>query len=357
LNNSKASSVVFKVQGGHDVGMGHIYRSICLADALTESGMVVDSFFCNPDKISRRFLECRGYDVNPYVGGTADKAILSQYLSENMIDGIILDQPVPEPALLGTLRVFRIELFVAALDYSDLTENRLDLIVNLYNHNHQFQAPQSKSGTCVEGLSYAIIRPDFDPYIIRKKTIRKHSQDILVSFGGGDPRGNTELVLDTLTAFQKGNMRFHVVIGPNLKDKEVVCRKAAKLHKIVRLYKSVTNMAELMFFCDFGLHGAGTMMLEMAALGTPSIVLPQNETEWSFGRFFVDHDVVKMPGYADNLNKVQLAEIIASLGEDSYERKRMSRAGKALVDGKGRWRITKLIQKGIQGTKCRDFLL
>jgi len=258
------------VQGGHDAGMGHIYRSISLADAFKEAGMVVDSFFCNPDEISLRFIECRGYRVNPYIGSMADEAILVQYLSANMIDGLIFDQPVPEPTLLEKLRILGTELFIAALDYSDITENRLYLIVNLYNHNHQFQTPQPKSVTCFKGPSYAIIRPDFDPYILRKKTIRKHSQDVLVSFGGGDPRRNTARVLNALTAFQKRGMRFHLVIGPNFKEKEVVCRKAAKLHKIVRLYDSVTNMAELMFSCDFGLHGAGTMMLEMAAVGTPA---------------------------------------------------------------------------------------
>lgn len=351
-------SVVFKVQGGCDVGMGHVYRSLCLADTLAEYGMVVDSFFCNPDPVSLQFIESRGYRARAYMTNnpTDDEALL-QHLSENMTGALVLDQPVSDPAFLERLESSGVNLFVAALDYVDMEEDRLDLIVNLYNHHPYLQVPCSENVAYVEGPSYAIIRPAFASYCARPKTIRKHARDVLVSFGGGDSRGNTVRVLDAVADLKNQDMCFHVVIGPNFVDKEAIRQKAGGVPGIVRIYESVMNIEELMFSCDFGLHGGGTMMLEMASVGTPSIVLPQNENEVRFGGFFVKQDVAKMPGYVNELREGQLAAIITELASDATERRRMSRVGKALVDGKGRCRIANLIRKGIGEAECRDFLL
>jgi UDP-2,4-diacetamido-2,4,6-trideoxy-beta-L-altropyranose hydrolase len=342
------TQVAFKVQGGHAFGMGHVNRSLCLADTLRECGADVRAFFCNEDAVSCRLINERGYQVRLCDFETANKANIYATCFTGNRGILVIDQPLPQSALLAELKRHTNDLFLIALDYMDMEERNLDLIVSLFNHHPRLREPKFASIAYVEGVAYAIIDQKFDSYIAKKKKIKPKAGNILISFGGSDPGQHTLRVLEELRLLKEPDLDFHVVVGPNFVHRGSIRRKADDLQVSVHLYESPANLAELMFMCDFGFVGAGTMMMEMAAVGTPAIVLPQNENETRFGRFFAAQRAAVLFDFAVHCPIEPLPRIVDRMVHDFSERSAMSEIGKSLVDGKGRYRIADLIQTSIR---------
>ena len=338
------TTVLFKVRGGHSVGLGHVRRSLCLAKTLEDDGLSIGAFFCNPDDVSTTLIQRDGYEVVHWILGDprSDASLLGRVLTMQA-DILVLDQPESDREFLHGLRGSGSRVAVVALDYFDMEEDRLDLIINLFNHHPSLKAPRSERVTYVEGPEYAIIRPAFDPFVAMEKPIREMARDVLVSFGGSDVSGNTLRVLDAVECIGNTDLRFHVVIGPSFADSDAIRQRLNALEAETLAYDSVPNMAELMFNCDMGLTGGGTTMMEMAVVGTPSMVLPQNERERSYACFFEKHGGTCVPGRMEEVSPEALADEIVSIAADCRKRALMNRAAKTLVDGKGRFRISRLI--------------
>jgi len=337
---------LIKVLGGPSIGMGHIMRSLALAEELRRRGIVVAGFLCNDDSHSQEKIKSNGFVC--VSGHWADGEMVEEELVRTIaikeVDILILDHPGDFLALCGTLKVAFPHLFVVALDNFALDNEYLDMIVNLFNHNPTLKTPASERVHYCEGVQYSIIRTGFDAYIDRERTVRPRAEDILVSFGGSDPKHNTLKVVEALRgSFPK--VIFHFVLGINFAHQDIVKRRVRQLAVKSRLCEDVENIEELMYRCDIGLCGAGSTMMELACLGTPAIILPQNENEARFADHFARHGAVRNLGLADKVTVEKVREAIIELAGDQAARQRMSIAEKRLVDGRGRERIAELIAR------------
>ena len=337
--------VWFKVQGSHAIGMGHVYRSLELADTFVREGLNVDRFYCNDDAVSLATISQAGYAVRAcYANEGRPLRSLVEDAANECPAALVLDQPEYVGPFLGALRCSGSGTRTIGLDYGDMTEPNLDFMINLHNHDPKRKRPACDNIEYREGLEYAIIREVFDRFAQQKKHIRDVARDVLVCFGGSDTSGNTMRVLQALGSIARTALTIHLVIGPNCRGRERLRRHAGSLSVESHIYESVADMGFLMHTCDLGIHGAGTMMLEMACVGKPSIVVPQTGAEQRFADAFVSRGVVKVAGLGGATVQKQFASELLSLIGDAEGRERMSRAGKALVDGRGRFRIAQLVK-------------
>lgn len=335
--------IAFKIAGGFDVGMGHVFRCLALADMFERRGWEVGTFFCSNDPVSLRQLEGAGRVAYPYDHGRPDVTEeLVRAILDHRHDAIILDQPESDPLLLEGLRRTDPNVKILALDYSDMEEDNLDVVVNLYNHNRQHARPISPKVRYAEGPSYAIMRDSFLPYIARDKETPSVAKSVLVSFGGSDIAGNTAKALHALERVSEAGMEIHLVIGPNFREADHTIAHARAMQKRVKVYQPPFDMAALMYRCELGIHGAGTMMLEMAAIGTPLVVVPQNDRERAFGQEFERRGIVIM-GNTSSACTQSLPSQLTAIIHDVHRRKEMSLLGKHAVDGCGRARIVELL--------------
>ena len=58
--------LMFLVRGGHDVGMGHVYRSMALAESMAAAGHDLLPFYCNDDSRCLAALQGHGHEVVSY---------------------------------------------------------------------------------------------------------------------------------------------------------------------------------------------------------------------------------------------------------------------------------------------------
>jgi spore coat polysaccharide biosynthesis predicted glycosyltransferase SpsG len=364
-----AVNILFKIMGSPEIGLGHVMRSLELASELKKDLEGKIFFHCNSDKrviekIEDKyavFLTKENVDVNADI---ADKVMRYD------IDILILDQMAEFMNLSRLVKLKKPDTLIVALDYFNYENSYLDIILNLYNHNRNVPNPEEEfTGEYYEGLEYAIIRDSFGEYVDKEKRIKENVNEILVTFGGSDTSENTIKVLNLLktlsfseaffvNAFLKGlkkalqkkkypldtlmndTPKVNIVIGPMFKNKDRIIEIAEKQDRY-EIYQDAANMEELIFNADLGFIGSGTTLMEFCALGTPAIVMPQNEREQRFANLFEKNDAIRIlkEGYPEEEKITLINEIISS----KEIREEMSRNQRQLIDGKGKERIKKII--------------
>lgn len=333
-------NILFKVMGSPEIGLGHVMRSLELASELKKDLEGKIFFHCNSDKrviekIKDKyavFLTKENVDVNADI---ADKVM------RYVIDVLLLDQMAENVNLCETVKLKKPDTLIVALDYFNYENGYLDIILNLYNHNLNVPNPKEEfTGEYYEGLEYAIIRDSFEEYIDKEKRIKENVNEILVTFGGSDTRENTIKVLNLLNKVQN-NPKVNIVIGPMFKNKDKIIEMAENRDRY-EIYQDAANMEELIFNADLGFIGSGTTLMEFCALGTPAIVMPQNEREQRFANLFEKKDVICI--LKESYPEEEIITLINEIISSKEIREKMSRNQRQLIDGKGKERIEKIIK-------------
>jgi len=335
-------NILFKVMGRPEIGLGHVMRSLELAHEI-KKGMEGKIFFhCNNDprvieKIKNEytvFLTVENMDVHEEI---ADK------IMEYDIDILIIDQIDENIELCRLVKLKKPETMIAALDYFNYGNRYLDIIINLYNHNLNISNPVKEfTGEYYEGIKYAIIRESFEKYRDKKKRIKDNVNEILITFGGSDMKGNTLKILNLLNKMNN-TAKVNTVIGPMFKNTNRII-KITENRDRYEIYQETENMEELIFTADLGFIGSGTTLLEFCALRTPAIVLPQNKREERFAELFEKNNAIRV--LKENYTEEEKISLIKKIIGSKEIREEMSGYQKQLIDGKGAERIKKIIIQG-----------
>lgn len=319
-------TILIKTIGSPQIGMGHIYRSLSLSKELEREFKVL--FHTNNIPQVRALVQEQG------VRYFEDKSVASVVESEN-VDLLLFDQLGDDEGLFETLKTCFPYLKIVALDYFNYDNEFVDVIINLFNHNLQKLKPDRDDVQYYEGLEYAIIREEFHRYISRRREILQRVSKVLVSFGGVDSKGNTRRALELLEMAGLPDVKVDVILGPLWRGKPFQTSILnVDLHYSIPPFAMVNFMAE----ADLAFCGAGATMLELLSLGTPAIVLPQNHLEERFALSVEQRGAVKVVK-----GDVQQEDISYICNLFISPRERLSRRGKALVDGKGKERIHNII--------------
>lgn len=267
---------------------------------------------------------------------------LVKYLRDWEIDVLVIDELEDNAALCRTIKRVFPAVKIVCLDYSRYGVKEIDGIINLFNHNRAVKRPQAVfHGKYLEGLAYALIRDEFERFYSRRRKAAADVKNILVTFGGSDPRGNTLKVLRLLKAVRFAG-HADVILGPFFQGKSAVEQFIRRNHLNCRIHSDIRNIAGMMFKADIAFCGSGTTILELCSLGTPAFIAPQTQKESGFSKMFHGH------GAACAINNfAKQRKDIVKIIADRPLREKMSRNARKLVDGKGKQRIADFLLKGL----------
>ena len=252
-------SVAFFANGNNQIGLGHIYRVLQLAD----------EFFTKPDiyfdsNITKReFFGQTKHNLISVDGKEGLYAALKETRYDVFINDILSTSAEYMSKLKQAMPDARIVNFEDEGDGAPMA----DMVFNaLYE--------ESVSPNVRFGSEYFIAPKLFllyEPVEIREKV-----RDVLITFGGADPCNYTDTMLDIIKDVRYDDIRFHVVIGrAKANFSELMeCRKS----NIEMLY-DISNMPEVMSQCDIAFTSRGRTGFELALLGIPSVSIAQNERE------------------------------------------------------------------------------
>jgi len=312
------------VAGGPGIGMGHVLRTLELARSLEKAGLRIAGFRCNEDPSSRAAIMAAGRALWPERDEAAPAA-----------DVLLVDRPTGVDATVQAFRAARPGLRIAALDSFDMEGGHADLIINLINHHPTLRCPQSARVRYQEGPAYAIVRGEFLAARDHPRSFPAQAREVLVSFGGADPADHTGRVLDALAEGALPGTSVRLVIGPAFTDAAGTAARARALG--VTVLERVTDLAPYFAAADLAVSGGGTTMLELACVGTPTLVLPQNAAEARFAESLAARGAVRLGETSAVRRDLQ------ALIDDADARRRLHAAARVSVDGFGSRRIADLL--------------
>lgn len=321
--------VLVRADASSRIGIGHLVRSLALAQALRDGGDEVLLLTSDPTgpivDAWRQEGEVHHLDVE--VGSDADADVTASLAADSAADWAVLD---------GYAFVARYRRRIAArrlLVVDDLGEAgvRADVIVNGHFHGAAAMYPDA-TGRLLVGPRYALLRRSV------RTAPRATRGGVLVSLGGADPDARTGPLLEALAA---AGVTGRVVIGPQHPAPGPL-RATAVAHRW-EVAGPDDDIVPLLASASVAVVGAGTATLECAALGTPMVAVRIADNQ----RPVVE--ALRGAGIAVTAEAGDVAAVAATtatLMADPDARRRMAEAGQRMVDGQGATRVAAAMRAG-----------
>ena len=171
---------------------------------------------------------------------------------------------------------------------------------------------------------------------------------VLLTFGGSDPQGLTLKAARALSGLPPA-VELLAVAGPAFSYRREFEELQKQLpRKVPLINEAGGHIVNLMLEADVVVCSGGMSVYEVAALGTPAIVLGQNVREDARMREFARHGTVEYLGLGTEVDEPALSAAVGSLLADVERRRAMSGKGHALVDGLGAARAAGLVLESVQ---------
>jgi CMP-N-acetylneuraminic acid synthetase/spore coat polysaccharide biosynthesis predicted glycosyltransferase SpsG len=319
----KRKHILFVVTGNNEVGLGHVYNTLLVANDILNHRV---TFLVDQDsKLAFEKISSQNYPVikQKYLNIVDDIKALSP-------DIVINDRLDTTEEYMKSLN----DLNIKTINFEDLGNGTkyADLVINaIYPEkevlkNHYF------------GHKYFILRDEF--IYSQAKTISKNVNNILISFGGVDPNNYTKKVIHSIYEYcKKKKIQINVVTGFGYNEFD-----SLNEYKYINIYKNVKNISKYMIEADLIFTSAGRTTYEIASIGTPAIVLAQNDRELT--HFFASSEYGFLNlGLGINLSNDDILSNFKDLISSYENRKYMNELMQKNDLKLGRKKVNKIIKK------------
>jgi CMP-N-acetylneuraminic acid synthetase/spore coat polysaccharide biosynthesis predicted glycosyltransferase SpsG len=325
--------IIFNVIGNQSVGMGHVYRTLMIANELVGHNLI---FVCNEtDHLAIEFILDKNFRAISYSSGNLVSTICQ--LAPDLVINDALD--TDEDFMLG-LR----SNGISTVNFEDLGPGikHANLVINaLYPPSSSY--PNVKSGP-----EYFCLREEFlHPHT---NVDLQSNNEVLLCFGGVDEGNLTLKVLDAIypEAVSLG-MHITVVLGPGYMHHDALNKALSAMKpSVVEIVKSTPAISEYMCRAQFALTSGGRTVLELAALKIPTIVICQNKREETHNFTFNRKGVINL-GHRDNVSVKLILETFRTIANDPAMRLAMVEDLSNSDFTRGKKRVMSLIREILEG--------
>lgn len=262
------------------MGMGHVQRSIALAEELRSSADIC--FLTNNDETVVGQVARAQFTGFPLTGEDE----ITDWLRSTKPDTVIIDRlDVPEQFA----REMKHDLHLRIVIFGNLSAaNRYaDVVVNAaigtgLKNSRSWNA--TTRTLYLSGPRYLVLRREFTESADQRKTPGSRVDRILLLFGGSDPSSLTSAVLDQLLRLQE-DFTIDVILGARFvyfdQLNEVLEQHRARA-RCVTVHRDIGNVAELMRAVDLVITSPGLSLFEALRVGTPAIAIGQSSLQQSW---------------------------------------------------------------------------
>lgn len=263
--------LVFRADAGPEVGVGHVFRCMALAQQWQELGgqtllVMARHNEAMEARLRREGVPCRVLGVEPRGMEDADQTrglALAMGASWLVADGYGFDAGWMERA-----RPHRIALWT---DYRQCERMPVDLLINQSPKACPREYEEAGAARAVLGLRYLVLRRDLRA-ACKERSVRRRLRRVLVTFGGGAFKEPYVGALAALRSTPLSRCEAVVLAGANNPYLPEI-REAARGMVGVTVLPAVDDLATLAASCDLAIIAGGGTVWELAALGLPSMVV------------------------------------------------------------------------------------
>lgn len=328
-------SILFVVDGGPEIGGGHVLRALTLATALAERG--VEASFLAPPFVAELLDRFAPASVGRIVTAFAEPEDLSKAAVEAAAGfrAVVFDH-----FRLAARDHYRIAGGRPSLAVDDLADRRLgvDMVLDVGpdRRAEDYKDIVEPGTRLLLGPSWALVRPEF--VLVRAAALARRAKSetvgrVLVSLGLTDVGGITARVVDRLLP-RLGEAGLDVVLGreaPSLGEME---RLAARDPRVA-LHVETHAMAGLCAAADLAVGAGGSSAWERCAVGLPGVTLMLAANQEPGARALAAAGAGEVvDGCADDF-EAAFDRAFTGLFRSPERRARMGKAAANLCDGRG----------------------
>jgi len=293
--------VLMRVDGHNEIGLGHISRTLLLAHRLIDHELLfVSDERC---ELGVQILRESHFPLQTFSEPEAYERILDSYRPHLVINDIL--DTSPEQVELSVKRG------AFTVNFEDLGEGaeRAQLVINAL-----YEEPLPRPNTRWS-KDYFCLRDEF--LLLKPRPVEPELKELLITFGGTDPNDFTRRVLRLLESYERP-LKLTVILGRGYLHREALVQelkeRAESKHELTLLH-DVKNISQHMHRADLVFTSAGRTVYEVSSLGTPLIVLAQNERELlhTFARY--ESGVVNL-GLGARCSDEQIMKTLRRLADD-----------------------------------------
>ena len=316
--------------GSLSVGMGHIMRTLVIAEKLKREFYVY--YICKNGaeyKTGVCELKKRGYTV---------------YLENEDIsaDILLLDSyDVSEKNLSRLRKKYKKLIYID--DLNKLSFYDCDMIINK-NYGAENLIYKVPAGCKIlSGSLYALLRSEFQKKDL--PSLSENVKNILITMGGTDPKNTSVKILDIV---KNTPFNFNVALSVGFSDKtKSGLEKLSKDNKNINLFNN-PKMAELISECDMAITAGGGTVHEIASLGIPQIMIAVAENQLSSLSFGENNGLYIYGGKEEEITPDKFLYLLNSLAADFERRKKLSESQKKAINKNGADLVAKEIKNLFQ---------
>lgn len=265
---------LIRADGSSKLGMGHLTRTIDLANELKKKNYSV-TFLTKYYLEGISLIKKNGFnliELNPRDEIREIVKILD--FNNKFFDIILVDlQHIKDQEDIHYLKKYCTKLYLISDDISPLYMD-VDAIFAITVNQEEINYRNIKNTKYYTGLKYFPLNRKFKA--VSKKTIKKEVSNILLTFGGADPKNYSNILINIL---KKMNLKVIItlIIGPAFPN-ELFEKIFINKPETVIIIRNSSNMIKYYFEADLCICSAGNTVIELLTCGVPCIVLPQTET-------------------------------------------------------------------------------
>ena len=355
--------VVFRADASIKIGTGHIMRCVTLADELVRQGCEC-WFVCRKHRGNLGdFITSKGHKLAMLEASTNTSSSQENSPCDNYADWLEASWEEDARQTLHAISSLKPDWLVVdhyALDarwelivsnsvgkimvIDDLANRphkcKLLLDQNLGRDSHDYDGLVPEGCRKLIGPDFALLRPEF--LALREQSFKHRRvpeiRRILISMGGVDRANVTSEVLSILTASSlSDDVVLDVIMGGSSPFLSEVLHQASSLRFETSVSVNVKDMSERMCIADLSIGAVGSTSWERCCLGLPAILTVQAENQRGPAEALSESGAAIIADGSAGVG-VELEKILTPDISDICLTK-MTRAGRAMVDGAGCLRV------------------
>jgi len=330
--------LIFRTEGGHRTGMGHLKRCLRLAGYLRERLSPEITFILSPSDILLADFFLKTPYKTLYLEEGREKQEVDELCLHHPPQAWITDLRHTEDKVLFQGLADRHRFLHIAIDDMHLSGVEAEITFNpsvlpCDPSRHSFPPREYYCGP-----EYFFSFPDKTPPLFPKKNGKR----ILIAMGGADIHGVTPRLLRSFLKTE-GEAQVHVVQGPAFRDDAQMDFAAG--HENVFFHPAPASLDPLISSVDLVITTGGLTLYETARLGVASLAVTQNPFESRTARAFEEKDACLFQGEGDRVETDRVAATALALLQDRQRLGPMGLAGQELIKGGGGEMVEKILKK------------
>lgn len=282
--------IALRVDGGKDIGMGHIMRTMALAKDLKKKQENKEVFYITKDdptavnKLKENDFEVLVIDKNLSYEKEIEK--VQEIIKKKKVNKLITDSYEIDQNYLIEMRKV-VDKLITVHDYAPFAfPSHVVINGNAYAEDLNYESYYGDTEFLL-GTDYLLLREEFRN--LPEIEVRDRVQNILVTVGGYDMRNLTPKIVRALNELDldgiddqyidKENLHIDVVIGPSFDNLDEIIEEVQKSILDISLNFNIKKMSKLMLKSDIAISSGGSTLYELAVTKTPVLVLLQAENQ------------------------------------------------------------------------------